>query len=264
MTADRVIVEAVDGIAYVTLNRPDKLNALDLPMLRALAATPKAIAADRSIRVVILRGRGDAFSSGLDFASLPGPAGVARAAFKLPTQKTNLFQRACWAWREIPVPVLAVTTGHCYGGGLQLALAADFRFSDPECRFSIMEARWGLIPDMSGTVTLRELLPIDVAKRLAMTGEVLDAGRAAGLGLVTEVADDPLAAAEGLARQIIERSPDAVAATKKLFNTNWSVSTRAALWNELVAQVKLMTGDNHRIARRAGSTHETPRWKPRR
>lgn len=262
---DRIVVEVVDGIAHATLHRPDKLNALDMPMLRALVSTPKRIAADRSVRAVILRGAGGAFCSGLDFGSLPGPAGMARAAFKLPVQKTNLFQQACWSWRELPVPVLAVTEGHCYGGGLQLALAADFRFSTPDCRFSIMEARWGLIPDMTGTVTLRELLPIDVAKRLAMTGEIFDGVRAAELGLVTEVADDPLAAAQGLARQIVERSPDAVAATKKLFNANWSaVSARSALWNELVAQVKLMTGENHRIARRVGRDRETPVWKPRR
>lgn len=257
---ERVIVAVAHGIAEVTLNRRDKLNALDFPMLKALVSVPKTIAADTSIRVVILRGAGDSFSSGLDFASLPGTATVARAAFKLPIQKTNLFQQACYAWRELPVPVIAVTTGHCYGGGLQLAAAADFRFSDPDCRFSILEARYGLVPDMSGTVTLR----IDVAKRLAMTGEFFDAARALEIGLLTEISDDPVGAARTLATQIAERSPDAVAETKKLFNANWSsASPRRAMWRELVAQTKLMTGENFRIARSAVKKGEQPVWKPR-
>lgn len=230
--SDHLTLEITDGIAYATLNRPDKLNALDLPMLQALASTPTQIAKDRSVRAVILSGAGSAFSAGLDFSSLKDGLAVARAFAKVPGQTTNLFQKCNWAWRELPVPVLAVTRGHCYGAGFQLALAADFRVSDPECKFSVMEAKYGMIPDMTGSVTLRELVSIDVAKRLTMTGEIFDATRALDLGLVTEVADDPLAAALELAATISERSPDSVAATKKLFHSTWTESPRSAFWTE--------------------------------
>jgi enoyl-CoA hydratase/carnithine racemase len=257
----RLDLDVRDGIAYATLNRPEKLNGLDMAMIRALAATPKRIAADRDVRAVILSGAGDAFCAGLDFASV----GKDRRAFtlaglKLPGQ-LNLFQKACWNWRSLPVPVIAALHGHCYGGGMQLALAADFRIAAPDCRLSIMEARWGLIPDMTGSVTLRELLPMDVAKRLVMTAEVFDGLRGRELGLVTEVSDEPLKAAESLAAELAARSPDALAATKALLHRTWSRAPRWAFWTETVLQARLLRGANHRIAR---SAREAPEWVRRR
>lgn len=260
---ERITVEVVDGIAYATLNRPDKLNSLDFPMIEAMASVPAKIAADKSIRVVILKGAGKAFSAGLDFASFKDTKKVLTSFAKLPVQSTNLFQKCCWEWRELPVPVIAVTHGHCYGGGLQLALASDFRFSTPDCNFSIMEGRWGLIPDMTGSVTLRELLPMDVAKRLTMTAEVFNGAKAKEYGLVTEVSEDPMAAAEALAKELIQRSPDALAATKKLFHETWTESPRSAFWTESVLQARLLTGKNHRIARSAGTKKELPKWVKR-
>ena len=262
--SERIILEVVDGIAYATLNRPDKLNALDLPMFHALASVPGEIAKDRSVRAVILQGGGTSFCSGLDFASVGADqVGQIRGFAKLPVQTTNLYQKACWAWRELPVPVLAVLRGHCFGGGMQLALAADFRFSDPAAQFSIMETKWGLIPDMTGSVTLRELLPMDVAKRLTMTAEVFDGTRAKELGLVTEVSDDPLSAAHELAAQLAAKSPDAIAATKKLFHDTWTESPRAAFWTESQLQLRLLLGKNHKIARAAGKAKELPKWVAR-
>ncbi|MCV7386064.1 crotonase/enoyl-CoA hydratase family protein [Mycolicibacter longobardus] len=263
MKQERIRVEVIDGIAYVTLDRADKMNSLDLPMLQALASVPDQLTSDRSIRVVILRGDGRAFCTGLDFAGakLSGLAGV-RNFGKLPWQKTNLFQQACWAWRELPVPVIAALHGHCYGGGLQLALAADFRITTPDCKLSIMEAKWGLIPDMTGAVTLRELLPLDVAKRLTMTAEVFSGTDALGYGLVTAVADDPVAVAHDLAAQLAERSPDALAATKQLFHSTWTSSIRRTFWTESVLQLRLLRGRNHRLARGAGRDGR-PVWEPR-
>jgi enoyl-CoA hydratase/carnithine racemase len=263
---DRVLLDVRDGIAYVTLNRAEKYNGLDLPMFHALVATAHRVRADRDVRVVILTGAGKAFCAGLDFASVAklSPLTRARAFAKLPGQPTNLFQRACWVWRTLPVPVIAVVHGHCFGGGLQLALAADFRFATPDCELSVMEGKWGLIPDMTGSVTLRELVGLDVAKRLTMTAEVFDAGRALEYGLVTGVADDPLKEAEALAGQLISRSPDAIAATKRLFHTTWTRSPRWAFWTESVLQGRLMTGVNHRIARQAGLAKEQPDYVARR
>ncbi|MBJ8343083.1 crotonase/enoyl-CoA hydratase family protein [Antrihabitans sp. YC2-6] len=262
--SDRIIVEVVDGIAYATLNRADKLNALDLPMLQALASTPGEIAKDKSIRAVILQGAGTSFCSGLDFASVgKDQMGQIKGFAKLPVQTTNTFQKACWGWRELPVPVIAVVRGHCFGGGMQLALAADFRFTTPDTEFSIMEGKWGLIPDMTGSVTLRELVPMDVAKRLTMTAEIFDGARAKRYGLVTDVSSDPLAGATELAHQIVAKSPDAIAATKKLFHETWTESPRAAFWTESQLQLKLILGKNHKIARAAAAAKELPKWVAR-
>lgn len=262
---NRVRVEVRDRIAYVTLNRADKYNGLDLPMLRALVEVPRRIAADREVRAVILTGEGKAFCAGLDFASVArSPFAFIRAGLKLPGQTTNLFQRACWAWRELPVPVIAVLHGHCFGGGLQLALAADFRFTTPDCELSVMEGRLGLIPDMTGSVTLRELVPMDVAKRLAMTAEIFDGRRALDYGLVTGVSDDPRKDAEALAGQLLARSPDAVALTKRLLHRTWHRSPQRAFWTETWLQLRLLRGANHRLARAAHLAKQTPVYGRRR
>ncbi|TSE00276.1 crotonase/enoyl-CoA hydratase family protein [Skermania sp. ID1734] len=261
--SERITLEVVDGIAYATLNRPDKMNSLDFPLIEALASVPAKIAKDKSIRVVILKGAGKAFSTGIDFATFKDTKKTLTSFAKLPTQTTNLFQKCSWQWRELPVPVLAVTHGHCYGGGIQIALAADFRFTTPDCKFAVMEGRWGLIPDMTGSVTLRELLPMDLAKRLTMTAEVFNGVKAKEYGLVTEVSDDPMASAEALAKELIQRSPDALAATKKLFHQTWTESPRSAFWTETVLQARLLTGKNHRIARSAGAKKEPPTWVTR-
>lgn len=260
----RVRVEVHDQIAHVTLARPDKRNGLDLPMLRALAAVPTQLRADRDVRAVILSGEGDTFCAGLDFVSV----GENRREFTLAGLKVpgglNLFQRACWNWRELPVPVLAVLHGHCFGGGMQLALAADFRFTTPDCEISIMEARWGLIPDMSASVTLRELVPMDVAMRLTMTGEVFDGRQALGYGLVTGVGEQPLADAEDLAALLLTRSPDALAASKRLLHETWHRGPRRAMWTETWLQMKLLRGTNHHIARRANLAKQVPNYLSRR
>lgn len=266
---DRLVLDIRDHdgvrIAYVTLARPEKRNGLDLEMLRALSEAPALIARDRRVRAVILQGAGPAFCAGLDFASVTrsGPVAQVRAAIKWPGG-LNLFQRACWAWRELPVPVVAVVHGACFGGGLQLALAADFRMAAPTAELSVMEGKWGLIPDMTGSVTLRELVGMDVAKRLTMTAEVIGAEQALAYGLVTEVTDDPLANAEALAAQIATRSPDSVALAKRLFHRTWNLGPRRAFWIETALQARLMAGANHKVARAAGLAKELPAYAARR
>lgn len=262
---ERVLVETRDQVAYVTLNRPEKHNGLDFATFRGLVDAARRVERDRDVRAVILSGAGPSFCAGLDFAAFgKEPARTqARAFAKLPTQTTNLFQRSCWVWRELPVPVLAVLHGHCYGGGLQLALAADFRFATPDSDLSVMEAKWGLIPDMTGSVTLRELVRMDVAKRLTMTAEVFDAAKALEYGLVTGVSDDPRKDAEALAGELIARSPDAVALTKKLFHATWTSSPRSAFWTESWLQQKLMRGANHKIVRKANLAKELPKYVAR-
>lgn len=259
--SERVTTEIRDNIAHVTMTRPDKLNGLDLEMLRGLVTAARDIRRRRDVRAVVLRGAGEAFCAGLDFASVgKHPVHLVRAFLRLPGSATNLFQEACWAWRKLPVPVVAVVHGRCYGGGLQLALAADFRVATPDCELSVLEAKWGLVPDMTATVTLRELVGMDVAKRLTMTGEAFTGRRAAELGLATSAHEEPDAAVDELVGALVTRSPDSVAATKALFHRTRHVSPRRAFRVESRIQRQLMTRKNHKIARKAGMTREPPRF----
>lgn len=258
---ERVNIDIRDNVAYVTLTRPDKLNGLDFETFEALTKAARRLNRERDVRAVILQGEGKAFCAGLDFASVgKQPVKFGLAFFRAPGKATNVYQEACWAWRELPVPVIAVLHGYCYGGGLQLALAADFRFATPDCELSVLEAKWGLVPDMTGSVTLRELVGMDVAKRLTMTGEFFDGTRAKELGLVTDVSATPLKDAEALVEQLVTRSPDSVAATKALFNRTRHLSPRAAFRVESRFQRRLLLGANHKIARAAGMAKEIPRF----
>lgn len=261
----RVRVEIRGDVAYVTMTRDDKYNALDWEMLNGLVDAARAVGRERSVRVVILSGEGRAFSSGLDFPSFTKqPGRMLRGFLKYGVKSTNLFQEAAYCWRRLPVPVIAVLHGRCYGGGLQIALGADFRFATPDCELSILEAKWGLVPDMTGTVTLRELLPIDQAKLLTMTGRTFDGTEALALHLVTGVGVDPMAMAESLAAELRTRSPDSVAATKQLFQETWIAGVRRAFSKESTSQLGLLLRPNQRIAMKANFEKTTPSWKPRR
>jgi enoyl-CoA hydratase/carnithine racemase len=216
------------------------------------------------VRAVILRGDGRAFCAGLDFAGVgKKPQRMLLGFVSLPGSQTNLFQEVCWVWRKLPMPVIVALHGFCYGGGIQLALAADFRIATPGCELSVMEAKWGLIPDMTGSITLAELLPLDVAKKLTMTGEVFDGRRGLELGLVTELAEDPFAAAQELARTLAERSPDAVAAAKRLLDGAYEHGLSKQLKLERDLQLKLIRGKNHKIARAAGAAKTQPEFVER-
>lgn len=261
---NRVTLEKKDAIAYVTLSRADKFNGLDFDMMEGLIEASRAVRKDRDIRAVILQGEGKAFCAGLDFGTvMKQPLKVLKSFTKYGIKKTNLFQEVCWCWRELPVPVIAVLHGYCYGGGMQIALAADFRFATPDCEMSIMEIKWGLIPDMTGTVTLRELVPMDVAKELTMTGRLFNGEEAKTLNLVTRVADNPLEEAEKLAAAIKTRSPDGISAGKSLFQQTWNASEAQAFDIESKLQFKLMRGKNYRVALKAGQKKETPQFGPR-
>ncbi|MEZ0581303.1 crotonase/enoyl-CoA hydratase family protein [Nocardioides sp. MH1] len=252
------------GVAHVRLDRADKLNALTLPILQDLASTAHGLRKDKDLRAVIVSGEGDAFCAGLDFASvMKNPTGIAKAFVPLPWRGTNLFQEACWAWRRVPVPVIAAVHGHCLGGGLQIALAADFRIATPDSRWSVLEGKWGLIPDMSGIAALSELVGIDQAKLLTMTAEVFDGTRALELGLVTKLDNDPLAGAQRLAADLAVKSPDALAAAKRLFNDTWHSSPRRTFARERLEQAFLLAARNTKAAREAAFKKSEPAYGPR-
>lgn len=258
-SSDARVITEIDGpVAYVTLNRPDKLNGIDLDTIDELIAAATALRADRDVRAVVLQGKGRSFCAGLDFgAAFKDKKRVARFFFAGP-RTVNRFQRVNQVWRELPVPVIAVVQGHCYGAGLQLVSCADFRFTTEDATWSILEAKWGLVPDMAGTVPFSELLPADVLMRLAMTGEQLSGARAAELGLATEASEDPLAAALDLVDRIVERSPDSVAATKRLVYGTRRGSLRSTYRLERRLQARMFKSRNTAIARKAGAAKETP------
>lgn len=253
------------GVARVELNRPDKLNGLTFDILEGLVDTAHRLRADRTLRAVVISGAGKSFCAGLDFGKvMTKPAGVARAFAPRPWRGTNTFQEACWAWRRLPVPVIAAVHGHCFGGGVQIALGADFRFTTPDAQWSVLEAKWGLIPDMSGVRSLAEVVGIDTAKRLTMTGEVFTGAEAARLGLATAAVADPQAAADAFIEQVVTRSPDSVAATKRLFNDTWHSGPRRTFARERAEQLRLLTrSPNTKIARAAAMAKEIPQFGPR-
>ncbi|MDX2412836.1 MAG: crotonase/enoyl-CoA hydratase family protein, partial [Woeseiaceae bacterium] len=205
----RVTFAVVDHVARVTLNRPDKHNAIDHQMFVGLADVGQELAKDQSVRAVILHGAGEHFCAGIDISVFQQKEPVATAESMAPCDGSpaNLFQRAAYIWREIPVPVICAIQGAAYGGGLQIALGADLRFAAPDARLSIMEIKWGLIPDMAISTTLRGIVPMDIAKSLTWSGKVIAGDEALRLGLVTEVHDDPLRAAGEMARSIANKSP---------------------------------------------------------
>jgi enoyl-CoA hydratase/carnithine racemase len=247
--SDRVRITTEGTVARVALARPEKHNGVDVAMLRAVVSAQRSLRKRREVRAVILHGEGPSFCAGLDFKSVLGkPLLAARMATELFTLRRNIFQEWSMGWRDLGVPVIAVLHGSCFGAGLQLALGADLRVAAPDARLSFMEARWGLVPDMGGPTLLRELIAIDVAKELTLTGRVVPAAEGKALGLVTHVSDDPMAHALRLAAEIEARSPDAVAAGKFLLQQAWGEGESRALGAERRWQRRILGRENQRTA----------------
>jgi enoyl-CoA hydratase/carnithine racemase len=259
--SERVRLEVQNGIADVRLNRPEKLNALDLPMFEALVEAGRSLAALRGLRAAVLSGEGRAFCAGLDFGgfrALAGDGGGPRLLARDGPSPANLAQLAAWVWTEVPVPVIAAVHGVAFGGGLQVALGADLRLVAPDARLSVMEVRWGLVPDMTGTWTLRRLTRLDVVKELVYTGRILSGSEAVTLGLATRAAEAPREAAFELAREIAARSPDAVRAAKRLLDAPGLVAPEEALRLEEKTQLSLIGSPNQIEAARANLEKRAP------
>jgi len=244
--------------------RADKMNALDIPMFEALVATTERLAGTKGLRAVVLSGEGPAFCAGLDMGRFvamkeSGGNGIERDHATRTHGLANLPQAAVWGWRQLPVPVIAAVHGVAFGGGFQLALGADLRFLATDARMSIMEIKWGLVPDMAGTPILAGLVRDDILRELTYTGRIFSAQEALGYGLATRVCDDPRAAAFELAREIAGRSPDAIRAAKRLLN-NLAVDPAAALLAESIEQMKLMGSPNQLEAVRANIEKRPPRF----
>lgn len=262
--ADRVTVSTQDGVADVRLNRPEKMNALDSAMFDSLVETGRTLATDRSLRAVVLSGEGRAFCAGLDFASFMGMARSDRPSRNLLDRDERMIanhaQQAAYVWTDLPVPVIAAVHGVAFGGGLQIALGADIRFVAPDAQLSVMEIKWGLIPDMSGTQTLRHLVRLDVAKELTFTGRVVSGKDAVALGLATHVSDTPREDALALAREIAGKSPNAIRAGKRLLNSAVGVSLAEGLRLEETLQLSLVGKPNQIEAVQATMQKRAPQF----
>ena len=222
MADDRVSISISDGIADVRMTRADKRNALDGAMFLALAEAGERLKHENSVRAVVLSGEGASFCAGLDFGAMTGLAdrGDAPGHPGLLAQGriTHLGQQVAWVWQEVPVPVIAAVHGHAIGGGFQIALGADIRIVHPDTQMSVREVHWGIVPDMTGTMMLSQLVRSDVVKELVLTARMFDGREAYALGLATKLSDHPHDDAMTMAREIAGRSPDAIRAAKALLN----------------------------------------------
>ena len=253
--SDRISIEIKGGVADVRLTRADKMNALDQAMFLALIEAGERLKADPAVRAVVLSGEGRAFCAGLDMGNFAAMASGERKVGETSTGGaivtddrtpggSNRAQHAVMVWREIPVPVIAAVHGVAFGGGCQLALGADLRFVTADTRMSVMEIKWGLVPDMGGMVILPGLVRDDVARDLTYTGRQVSGEEAVAIGLATRVCADPRAEALAYAKEIAAKSPHAIRGAKRLLDMARLADQHAMLKAESVEQMALIGSRN--------------------
>jgi enoyl-CoA hydratase/carnithine racemase len=264
---DRVTYQLQDGVAHVRLTRTDSMNALDNAMFEALVATGDALKTLRGVRCVVLSGEGRAFCAGLDknmfgrlAAQSGGGGGAARSLGPRTHGIANRAQYAVTVWRELPVPVIAAVHGFAFGGGFQLTLGADFRIVAPDTKLSIMEVKWGLIPDMAGTLLMRTLAREDIVRELTYTGRIFSGTEALQYGFATHLSADPTKTALEMAREIAGKSPDAIRTAKRIFNQLPARNAAAVLLAESQEQDLIFTGANHAEAVAANLENRAPKF----
>lgn len=252
MINDRIELNVSNHIAHVRFARGQKMNALDEKMFSAIHELDNHLRADSSIRAVVVSGDGGNFCAGLDksnFESMLAQGGDHSSAEEATTLSdletrthgiANGPQYAVWMWRQLPMPVIAAIEGVAFGGGLQIALGADFRFAAPDSKFSIMELKWGIIPDMSSTQIMRHLVRDDVIRELTYTARVFDAQQALQWGFISSIHDDPIKHALDVAQEVVQRNPHAVRAAKKVIEQSYYLDQAQGLIMESVEQDKLM------------------------
>lgn len=256
---NRIRITIENGVADVRLIRSDKMNALDGAMFEALIEAGEAVSQDKTVRCVVLSGEGRAFCAGLDMGNFgkmsEGESGATKDREPLAVRThgiANRPQQAVWVWRQCPVPVIAAVHGVAFGGGFQVMLGSDIRIVHPDTKLSILEIKWGLIPDMAGTALMRELARGDVIRELTYTGRVFSGAEAVDYGFATRTADDPYAEALALAKEIASKSPSAIQAAKGIFNTVAVMGDADALMQESEMQDRVMGKANQIEAVMAG------------
>lgn len=247
MEANRVTIQIENHIAHVKLNRPDKMNALDDKMFEEIIAAAKSVSENPEVRCVILSGEGKAFCAGLDLSNfkMPGDGGINENPLATRTHGiANKFQKVAWAWRECPVPVIAATHGVVYGGGLQIMLGADIKYVHPDTKLSVMEMKWGIIPDMAGTQLMRHNIREDIIKELTYTHRIFSGTEAVEYGFATHTSLTPLDDALNLATEIASKNPTAIVKAKKILNNAPYLSAADGLMEESVEQDQVLAKPN--------------------
>lgn len=262
-TNERVTIELEDtGVAHVRLTRADKMNALDPEMFTAIIEAGEALGKTSGVRVVVLSGEGRAFCAGLDTASFGRTPDANEPEL---TERTygnaNKFQQVAMVWRKLAVPVIAAVHGVCFGGGLQIASGADIRIVHPETRLSVMEMKWGLVPDMGGYALWRGLVRDDVLRELVYTNRIFSGAEAQTLGFATYNDDDPLARATQIAREIANKNPGAIRAAKRLQAGMMERDTDAILLEESIEQHAIMRTPNQIEAVMAEMQKRAPKFE---
>ncbi len=243
---ERITIELEDtGVALVRLPRGDKMNALDPLMFKSIVEAGDILAKTSGVRVVVLSGEGRAFCAGLDTASFGRSPDANEPELTERTHgNSNTFQQVAMTWRKLPVPVIAAVHGVCFGGGLQIASGADIRIVHPDTRMSVMEMKWGLVPDMGGYVLWRGLVRDDVLRELVYTNREFVGLEAHTLGFATYIDNEPLARATAIAREIASRNPHAIRAAKRLQAGMMDRDTDAILLEESIEQHAIMRTPN--------------------
>ncbi|MEO6030273.1 MAG: crotonase/enoyl-CoA hydratase family protein [Candidatus Binatia bacterium] len=255
---DRVSIEITDGVADVRLNRADKMNALDPAMFQGIAAAGETLASAANVRAVVLSGAGRVFCAGLDMGSFAGIGGAATDLGDRSHGSANLFQHVAWLWRQLPMPVIAAVHGVAFGGGFQIMLGADLRIAAPGTKLSIMEIKWGLVPDMAGIALTRGLMRDDVLRELTYTGRIFTAEEGVANGCITRLDPEPHAAAMAVAREIAAKSPEAVRGAKRLYNQAVDQDAAALLRAESHEQKSLVGRPNQMEAVMANIEKRSP------
>ncbi len=255
-----------NGVADVRMNRVDKYNALSPEMFDAITEAGESLMENGSVRAVVLSGNGRGFCAGLDFSGFRGMAGEAGGSpitsRRKPTGKTpgNPAQQPGMVWKYVPVPVIAAIHGVAFGGGFQIAMGTDIRIAAPDARLSVMEIKWGLIPDCSITQTLRDLVRLDIAKELTFTGRIIDGPEALKLGVVTQVSETPLDTALEMAETIAGKSPSAIRLAKQLFENTWRGDRDEGLKLEATLQGRLIGSANQVEAVKSNFEKRAPQY----
>lgn len=214
-----IATETQAPIFTIKLNRPDKRNAIQVQLLQQIAEAVAQAEQDPSVRLIVIRGEGKSFSTGLDVITMGGvPAMFGDDWMQRPHVVTRVWQDAVNRLTLSSLPIVVLIHGYCIGAGLELALACDFRYSTPEAILSLEEARLGMIPDVGGTTRLTQLVGPSRAKEIILTGRRIDGTTAERWGLVNRVMlkDEFDAAVQSLAEEISGCAPLAVAAGKRI------------------------------------------------
>lgn len=243
---ERVRIDIENHIATVTFNRPEKMNALDPIQFRAIIEAGEKVSANSEVRVVVVTGEGRAFCAGLDVSSLmSGDSEVTNTPIVDRTYGiANMWQQAAWVWRVCPVPVIAAVHGVAFGGGLQIMLGADIKYITADTKLSIMEMKWGLIPDMAGTQLMYHSVRDDIIRELTYTNRVFTGEEAVNYGFATHVSENPLEDSRALATEIASKSPSAIVKAKKLLNEAPYLNQEDGLMLESIEQEAIIKKKN--------------------